>query len=109
MTVNQILSKGNVVHSIVSSITVYEALKLMGEKNVAVLVIEDNVLKGVLSERDYARKIVLKTKLQRYFVHEIMARDVITVPTDNLDYCMELMSTKESDTYRFLKTTRFWV
>jgi CBS domain-containing protein len=62
MTVNQILSKGNVVHSIVSSITVYEALKLMGEKNVgAVLVIEDNVLK-VLSERDYARKIVLKNK-----------------------------------------------
>jgi predicted transcriptional regulator len=38
--------------------------------------------------QDYARKIVLKTKLQRYFVHEIMARDVITVkPTDNLDYC----------------------
>jgi predicted transcriptional regulator len=34
-------------------------------------------------------------RFQRYFVHEIMARDVITVkPTDNLDYCMELMSTK---------------
>jgi signal-transduction protein with cAMP-binding, CBS, and nucleotidyltransferase domain len=67
----------------------------MGEKNVgAVLVIEDNVLKGVLSERDYARKIVLKNKASKdTFVHEIMARDVITVkPTDN--YCMELMSTK---------------
>jgi hypothetical protein len=37
-----------------------------------------------------------------------MARDVITVkPTDNLDYCMELMSTKESDTYRFLKQRGF--
>ena len=98
MTVNQILSaKGNVVHSIVSSITVYEALKVMGEKNVgAVLVIEDNVLKGVLSERDYARKIVLKNKASKdTLVHEIMARDVVTVkPTDNLDYCMELMSTK---------------
>jgi CBS domain-containing protein len=95
MTVNQILSAGNVVHSIVSSITVYEALKVMGEKNVgAVLVIEDNLLKGVLSERD-SRKIVLKQSFQRYLVHEIMARDVITVkPTDNLDYCMELMSTK---------------
>jgi CBS domain-containing protein len=68
----------------------------MGENVGAVLVIEDNVLKGVLSERDYARKIVLKTKLQRYFVHEIMARDVTVKPTDNLDYCMELMS-KESD------------
>jgi CBS domain-containing protein len=46
MTVNQILSaKGNVVYSIVSSITVYEALKVMGEKKIgAVLVIEDNVL-----------------------------------------------------------------
>ncbi|MFB0910588.1 MAG: CBS domain-containing protein [Flavobacterium sp.] len=98
MTVNQILSaKGNVVYSIISSITVYEALKVMGEQNVgAVLVIEDNVLKGVLSERDYARKIVLKNKASKdTLVHEIMARDVVTVkPTDNLDYCMELMSTK---------------
>jgi CBS domain-containing protein len=98
MTVNQILSiKGNDIHSIVSSITVYEALKVMGEKNVgAVLVIEDNLLKGVLSERDYARKIVLKNKASKdTLVHEIMERDVTTVKsTDNLDYCMELMSTK---------------
>ncbi|SDZ88202.1 CBS domain-containing protein [Flavobacterium gillisiae] len=98
MTVNQILSvKGNDVHSIVSTITVYEALKVMGEKNVgAVLVIEDNLLKGVLSERDYARKIVLKNKASKdTYVHEIMERNVITVnPADNLDYCMELMSTK---------------
>lgn len=98
MTVNQILSiKGNDIHSIVSSITVYEALKVMGEKNVgAVLVIEDNLLKGVLSERDYARKIVLKNKASKdTLVHEIMERDVTTVKsTDDLDYCMELMSTK---------------
>jgi CBS domain-containing protein len=98
MTVNQILSiKGNDIHSIVSSITVYEALKVMGEKNVgAVLVIEDNLLKGVLSERDYARKIVLKNKASKdTLVHEIMERNVTTVKsTDNLDYCMELMSTK---------------
>jgi CBS domain-containing protein len=98
MTVNQILSeKGNDVHSIISTITVYEALKVMGEKNVgAVLVIENNLLRGILSERDYARKIVLKNKASKdTFVHEIMERDVITVkPTDNLEYCMELMSTK---------------
>jgi len=98
MTVNQILSvKGNDVHSIVSTITVYDALKVMGEKNIgAVLVIEDNLLKGVLSERDYARKIVLKNKASKdTLVHEIMERNIITVkPTDNLDYCMELMSTK---------------
>ncbi|NRS87276.1 CBS domain-containing protein [Flavobacterium sp. 7E] len=98
MTVNQILSiKGNDVHSIISTITVYDALKVLGEKNVgAVLVIEDNLLKGILSERDYARKIVLKNKASKdTFVHEIMERNLITVKlTDDLDYCMELMSTK---------------
>lgn len=98
MTVNQILSvKGNEVFSIVSSITVYDALKVLGEKNVgAVLVIEDDLLKGILSERDYARKIVLKNKASKdTFVYEIMETNLITVsPTDNLDYCMELMSTK---------------
>ncbi|WP_367755371.1 CBS domain-containing protein [Flavobacterium sp. WC2421] len=96
MTVNQILStKGKDVHSIVSTITVYDALKVMGEKNVgAVLVIEDNILKGILSERDYARKIVLKNKASKdTFVHEIMEKDVITVkPTDDLDFCMGIMS-----------------
>ncbi len=96
MTVNQILStKGKDVHSIVSTITVYDALKVMGEKNVgAVLVIEDNVLKGILSERDYARKVVLKNKASKEtFVHEIMEKEVITVkPTDDLDFCMGIMS-----------------
>jgi len=98
MTVNQILStKGKEVYSIVSSITVFEALRVMGEKNIgAVLIIEDTVLKGVLSERDYARKIVLKDKSsKKTLVSDIMEKDVVTVkPSDNLDYCMELMSTK---------------
>lgn len=98
MTVNQLLSvKGNEVHSIVSTITVYDALKVMGEKNVgAVLVIEDNELKGILSERDYARKIALKDKASKdTLVHEIMETDVVTVsPTDDLDHCMELITTK---------------
>jgi CBS domain-containing protein len=98
MTVNQILDvKGKEVHSIPSTITVYEALRIMGEKNVgALLIIEDNVLKGILSERDYARKIALKNKSSKETsVHEIMDRDVITVkPTDNLDHCMDLITTK---------------
>ncbi len=98
MTVNQILStKGKEVYSVLSTITVYDALKVMGEKNIgAILIIEDAVLKGVLSERDYARKIVLKDKSSKEtFVHEIMEKEVVTVkPSDNLDYCMELMSTK---------------
>ena len=98
MTVNQILDvKGRDVYSILSTITVYEALRIMGEKNVgALLIIEDNVLTGVISERDYARKIALKNKSSKEtFVHEIMDKDVVTVkPTDNLDYCMDLMTTK---------------
>ncbi len=98
MTVNQILSnKGKEVFSILSTNTVYEALTVMSEKNIgAILIIEDTVLKGVLSERDYARKIVLKAKSsKKAFVHEIMETDVVTViPSDNLEYCMELMSTK---------------
>lgn len=98
MTVNQILSKkGNEVFSIVSTITVYDAIKVMGEKNIgSVLIIEDTVLKGVLSERDYARKIVLKDKMSKNtLVAEIMDTDLVTVRiTDNIEYCMELMSNK---------------
>jgi CBS domain-containing protein len=98
MTVNQILStKGKEVHSILSTITVFDALTVMGEKNVgAVLIIEDNVLKGILTERDYARKIILKNKSSKETaVYEIMETEMITVkPSDNLDYCMELMTAK---------------
>ena len=98
MTVNQILSKKvSDVYSIISTISVYDALKVLGEKNVgAVLVIEEGILKGILSERDYARKIVLKNKASKdTVVSEIMETNLITVgPTDSLDYCMELMSSK---------------
>ena len=98
MTVNQILSKKvSDVYSIISTISVYDALKVLGEKNVgAVLVIEEGILKGILSERDYARKIVLKNKASKdTIVSEIMETNLITVgPTDSLDYCMELMNSK---------------
>ena len=98
MTVNQILSKkGKEVFSVLPTITVYEALGVMSEKNIgAILIIEDTVLKGILSERDYARKIALKAKSsKKTFVYEIMEENVVTVkPSDNLDYCMELMNTK---------------
>jgi len=98
MTVNQILNaKGKNVYSVLSTTTVYEALKVMGDKNIgAILVIDDNDLKGILSERDYARKIVLKDKSSKEtFVHEIMESTVFSVKlSDNLENCMELMSTK---------------
>lgn len=98
MTVNQILNtKGKNVYSVLPSTTVYEALKVMGEKNIgAILVMDDSELKGILSERDYARKIVLKDKSSKEtFVHEIMESNFFTVKlSDDLDACMELMSTK---------------
>ena len=64
MTVNQILAKkGKEVYSVLPSITVYEALVSMSEKNIgAILVVENDLLVGILSERDYARKIALKAK-----------------------------------------------
>ena len=98
MTVNQILNaKGKNVYSVLSTTTVYEALKVMGEKNIgAILVIDGTDLKGILSERDYARKIVLKDKSSKEtFVHEIMESTVFSVNlSNNIEDCMELMSTK---------------
>ena len=98
MTVNQILnSKGKNVYSVRSTTTVYEALKVMGEKNIgAILIIDDSELKGILSERDYARKVILKDRSSKEtFVHEIMESNVFTVLlSNNIDDCMELMSEK---------------
>jgi CBS domain-containing protein len=98
MTVNQIISKkGSQIYTVLPNITVFEALKVMCEKNIgAILIMEGNTLKGILSERDYARKIVLKDKTSKdTLVHEIMEADVTTVnPSDSIDSCMELMSAK---------------
>lgn len=88
-------SKGNNVYSVTEDITVYDALKVMGEKNVgALLVMDGKQLKGIISERDYARKIVLKGKASNETpVKEIMTEKVITVlPEDDIEKCMGLMS-----------------
>lgn len=96
MKVTDILSsKGSNVFSVSENITVYEALKIMGEKNIgALLVMEEENLRGIISERDYARKIVLKGKSsQETTVNEIMTKEVITVlPEDDIEKCMGLMS-----------------
>lgn len=98
MKVSDILQKkGNNVFSVTTQTTVYEALKAMGEKNIgALLVMDDEVLHGIISERDYARKIILKGKASHDTpVKEIMTEKdkIITVlPGDGLEMCMELMS-----------------
>lgn len=98
MRVQQILDqKGRNVFSIHSSATVYEALQIMSEKNIGALpVMDDDQLKGIFSERDYARKVVLQNKASKdTAIHEIMTHNVITVnPYNSIDECMELMSNK---------------
>lgn len=96
MKVHQLLqSKNNTIFSVTSESTVYEALVMMSEKNVgALLVIDNEVLSGILSERDYARKIVLKDKTSKEtLVSEIMSANVITITREvTTDDCMQLMS-----------------
>ena len=98
MIVSQLLqNKGRNIYSVVANISVFDALKVMGEKNIgALLVIENDLLIGIISERDYARKVVLKNRTSRdTLVKEIMTENVITVtPTNTIDECMALMSDK---------------
>ena len=96
MKVSDVLQvKGSHVYSINSQASVYEAIKEMAEKNIGALIVIDNEeLTGILSERDYARKIVLKGKSSHeILVKEIMTKHVKTVtPDDTIEHCMELMS-----------------
>jgi CBS domain-containing protein len=80
-TVKTLLEKkGSSVWSISPDATVYDALVLMAEKNIgALLVIEGNLLTGVISERDYARKIILKGKASR----DVPVREIMSSPSDN--------------------------
>ncbi len=96
MTVNQILNKkGSDVVTVLPNITVFKAIQVMCDQNIgAILVIEDDLLKGILSERDYARKVILKNKTSKNtLVHEIMETNLTVVSLhDSIDHCMELMS-----------------
>lgn len=94
---NVLKTKGNNVYSVTGQESVYEAIKVMGEKNIgALLVMEDEKLTGILSERDYARKIILKGKSSREtLVKEIMTENVLTViPEDSIERCMAIMTEK---------------
>lgn len=99
MKIKTILSgkSRNAIFSIASTATVYEALVLMAEKNIgAVLVIDDGQLVGIFSERDYARKGILKGRSsQETHIHEVMTAKLITVsPEQKMEDAMILMSEK---------------
>ncbi|KAA3659711.1 MAG: CBS domain-containing protein [Chloroflexi bacterium] len=96
--INDVLkTKGHDVWSIRSDASVFDALKLMSEKEIgALLVIDDANLVGVISERDYARKVVLMGRsAENTHVKEIMSPNVVSIQTgQDVKACMTLMTDK---------------
>jgi CBS domain-containing protein len=95
-TVRQLLeAKSADVHSIAPDAPVIDAIRLMAERRIgALLVMEGTRLAGILSERDYARKVVLQGRSSKDTpVRDIMTAQVITVaPQDSTDRCMQLVT-----------------
>lgn len=95
-TVRQLLdTKAPEIYAIAPDAPVIDAIRLMAEKRIgAVLVMEGARLVGIMSERDYARKIVLQGRSSNDTpVRTIMTADVITVrPDDTADHCMQLVT-----------------
>jgi CBS domain-containing protein len=87
--------KGSDIVSTSPNTTVYDALKLMAEKNIgSVMVLEENQFLGIMTERDYCRKVILKGKSSTdTMVSEIMSVDFPSVtPAETIDECMTLLS-----------------
>jgi CBS domain-containing protein len=97
VTVRDMLRGKSDVYSVAPDDTVYDALRLMADKNIgAVLVRSAERIEGIFSERDYARKVILLGKTSREtLVSEIMTARVISVePEWTADQCMALMTEK---------------
>jgi CBS domain-containing protein len=97
-TVRDVLSrKGSDVFTIELDASVFDALKRMAQEDVgALVVVERNAVIGVISERDYARKVILRGESSKDIpVARIMTRRVVTVTPDaSIDECMGLMTDK---------------
>ena len=97
-TVNQMLnSKGRQVYTLPPDATVFDALRLMADREIgAVVVVQGDDIAGIFSERDYARKIVLLGKTSRETsVADIMTTDVICVqPAQTAEKCLAVMTDK---------------
>jgi CBS domain-containing protein len=94
---NLLQEKGNQVWSVAPQATAYEALELMAAKNIgSLVVIEEGNVAGVFTERDYARKVVLKGRSSKTTaVSDLMTTEVLYVnPDDNIENCMALMTDK---------------
>jgi CBS domain-containing protein len=87
--------KGGAIHAIEPDKPVLDAIRLMAEKYIgALLVMKGSQLLGIVSERDYARKVILKGRSSADTpVREIMSASVLTVaPGDSVNHCMKLMT-----------------
>ena len=97
-TIAQLLNtKGNQIWSVEPNTTIFEALKIMSEKEIgALLVMEDEKLKGIFSERDYARKVILKGKSSKKTpVGELMTKKVFYIDSQKtINDCMAMMTAK---------------
>ncbi|RPI78731.1 MAG: CBS domain-containing protein [Desulfobacteraceae bacterium] len=97
-TVKEILKiKNKDIYSVAPTATVFDALKLMGEKGIgALMVMEGGEAVGIISERDYARKVILKGKTSRdTLVKEIMTSNMFSVkPQTTVEECMVLITGK---------------
>ncbi len=95
-TVRQLLEgKSPEVFAVAPDAAVIDAIRLMAQKGIgAVVVLRGRELAGILSERDYARKIVLHDRSSRTtLVSEIMTAKVITVaPSEQVDHCLQLVT-----------------
>lgn len=99
MLIRNILNeKGTEVYDIGPDNTVYEAIEKMADKDIgALLVMERDQLKGIITERDYRNKVILKGRRSNTTaVKEIMTSNLYTVePTDTVDTCMALMTDRK--------------
>lgn len=97
-TIKQVLvKKGSEIYNIAPSVSVIEAVKLMAQKKVgALLVLEDGKLKGIISEQDYTRKVILSDlDAGKMAVQDIMTRQVvITWPDQPIQEVMAIMTDK---------------
>ena len=89
-------TKGRHIISILPDASVFDAIKLMADKSIGSLVVmdDDEKLLGIVTERDYARKVIVKGRSSRETrVEEIMTTEVMTAASDHrVDQCMELMT-----------------
>ena len=97
-TVDNLLKhKGNDIWSLGPNATVFEALEMMAAKNVGgLLILENGTLVGIFTERDYARKLILKGRFsQDTRLRDLMTKNVLYVkPQNTVEDCMKLMTEK---------------